>query len=124
MKNITFMHISEFCLNSNCIRRFRKNINKKKKTKKTKKKTTTLSIIYEGGSISNQPNLFPVEIHLFCFDVIALLCDALRPTVFKCHQPRTEKVRVLSIDPLLNCLHDFFIRPEMKSTDILFQGWE
>ena len=27
---------------------------------------------YEGESISNQPNLFPVEIHLFCFDVIAL----------------------------------------------------
>ena len=29
-------------------------------------------IIYEGESISNQPNLFPVEIHLFVFDVIAL----------------------------------------------------
>ena len=28
--------------------------------------------IYEGESISNQPNLFPVEIHLFFFDVIAL----------------------------------------------------
>ena len=27
---------------------------------------------YEGESISNQPNLFPVEIHLFFFDVIAL----------------------------------------------------
>ena len=29
---------------------------------------------YEGESISNQPNLFPVEIHLFLhvFDVIAL----------------------------------------------------
>ena len=26
---------------------------------------------YEGESISNQPNLFPVEIHLFFFDVIA-----------------------------------------------------
>ena len=26
----------------------------------------------EGESISNQPNLFPVEIHLFFFDVIAL----------------------------------------------------
>ena len=29
-------------------------------------------LIYEGESISNQPNLFPVEIHLFFFDVIAL----------------------------------------------------
>ena len=28
--------------------------------------------IYEGESISNQPNLFPVEIHLFFFDVFAL----------------------------------------------------
>ena len=28
--------------------------------------------IYEGESISNQPNLFPVEIHLFFFNVIAL----------------------------------------------------
>ena len=28
--------------------------------------------IYEGESISNQPNLFPVEIHLFFFDLIAL----------------------------------------------------
>ena len=28
--------------------------------------------INEGESISNQPNLFPVEIHLFFFDVIAL----------------------------------------------------
>ena len=27
---------------------------------------------YEGESISNQPNLFPVEIHLFFFDAIAL----------------------------------------------------
>ena len=27
---------------------------------------------YEVESISNQPNLFPVEIHLFSFDVIAL----------------------------------------------------
>ena len=27
---------------------------------------------YEGESISNQPYLFPVEIHLFFFDVIAL----------------------------------------------------
>ena len=27
---------------------------------------------YEGESISNQPNLFPVELHLFFFDVIAL----------------------------------------------------
>ena len=27
---------------------------------------------YEGESISNQPNLFPVEIRLFFFDVIAL----------------------------------------------------
>ena len=27
---------------------------------------------YEGESISNQPNLFPVEIHLFFFNVIAL----------------------------------------------------
>ena len=27
---------------------------------------------YEGESISNQPNLFPVEIHLFFLDVIAL----------------------------------------------------
>ena len=76
-------------------------------------------LIYEGESICNQTNLFPVEIHLFFFDVIALPCDALRPTVFKCHQPRTEKVRVLSINPLLNCRH-FFIRPEMKSTNILF----
>ena len=74
--------------------------------------------------ISNQPNLFPVEIHLFFFDVIALYYDALRPTVFKCHQPRTENVKVLSIDPLLNCRPDFFIRPEMKSPDILFEVWE
>ena len=28
--------------------------------------------MYEGESISNQPNLFQVEIHLFFFDVIAL----------------------------------------------------
>ena len=27
---------------------------------------------YKGESISNKPNLFPVEIHLFFFDVIAL----------------------------------------------------
>ena len=27
---------------------------------------------YEGESIGNQPNLFPVEIHVFFFDVIAL----------------------------------------------------
>ena len=48
----------------------------------------------------------------------------LKTYIFKCHQPRTEKVRVLSIDPLLNCRHDFFVRPEMTSTDILFQVWE
>ena len=29
-------------------------------------------VLYESESISNQPNLFPVEIHLFFFDVIAL----------------------------------------------------
>ena len=28
--------------------------------------------LYEGESISKQPNLFPVESHLFFFDVIAL----------------------------------------------------
>ena len=27
---------------------------------------------YEGESITNQPNLYPVEIHLFFFDLIAL----------------------------------------------------
>ena len=32
----------------------------------------TAKYMYEGESISNQPNLFPVEIHLFFFDVIAL----------------------------------------------------
>ena len=31
-----------------------------------------LEFSYEGESISNQPNLFLVEIHLFFFDVIAL----------------------------------------------------
>ena len=79
------------------------------------------SRIYEGESISNQPNLFLVEIYLFFFDEIALLCDALILTVFKCHQPRTEKVRVLSFDPFFSCCHDFFVRPEMTSTDILFK---
>ena len=34
--------------------------------------TLFLIYIYEGESISNQPNLFPVEIHLLFFDVIAL----------------------------------------------------
>ena len=29
-------------------------------------------VIYESESISNQSNLFPVEIHLFFFNVIAL----------------------------------------------------
>ena len=35
---------------------------------------TSAELIYEGGggSISNQPTLFPMEIHLFFFDVIAL----------------------------------------------------
>ena len=28
--------------------------------------------LYEGEAISNQPNIFPVVIHLFFFDVIAL----------------------------------------------------
>ena len=28
--------------------------------------------VYKGESISNQPKLFPVEVHLFFFDVIAL----------------------------------------------------
>ena len=32
----------------------------------------TVFNMYEGESISNQPNLFPVEMHLFSFDVIAL----------------------------------------------------
>ena len=32
----------------------------------------TLPSTYESESISNQPNLFPIEIHLFFFDVIAL----------------------------------------------------
>ena len=83
-----------------------------------------LAVRYEGESISNQPNLFPVEIHNFFSDVIVLLCDALRPLVFKCHQPRTEKVRFFSIDLVLKCRHDFFVRPEMTSTDILFQVWD
>ena len=34
--------------------------------------TEKTKTIYEGESISNQPYLFPVEIHLFFFDVIAL----------------------------------------------------
>ena len=83
-----------------------------------------LEFLYEGESIINEINLFLVEIHLFFFDVIALWCDPLRPTVFTCHQSRMEKVRVLSADPLLSCRHDFFVRPEMTSTDILFQIWE
>ena len=29
-------------------------------------------LVYEGESISKQPNLFSVKIHLFFFDVIAL----------------------------------------------------
>ena len=29
-------------------------------------------MVYKGESTSNQPNLFPVEIHLFFFDVVAL----------------------------------------------------
>ena len=35
--------------------------------------------------------------------------------------PELKKIRVLSIDPLLNCRHDFFVRPEMTSTGILTQ---
>ena len=35
----------------------------------------------------------------------------------------TENVRALSTDPLLNCRHDFFVRPAMKSTDILFASF-
>ena len=35
-------------------------------------KSLTFKYFYEGESISNQPNLFLVEIHLFFFDVIAL----------------------------------------------------
>ena len=31
-----------------------------------------MTSLYEGESISNQPNLFQVEIHLFFFIVIAL----------------------------------------------------
>ena len=49
-----------------------------------------VSFRYEGESISNLPNLFPVESYLFFFNVIALLFDASRPTVFKYHLPRTE----------------------------------
>ena len=37
-----------------------------------KKKCNCSVTIYEGESISNQPNLFLVEIHLFFFDVVAL----------------------------------------------------
>ena len=33
---------------------------------------TNISLRYEGESISNEPNLFPVEIHLFFFDVTVL----------------------------------------------------
>ena len=29
-------------------------------------------LFYEGESVNNQPNLFPVEIYLFFIDVIAL----------------------------------------------------
>ena len=85
--------------------------------------TPIFVINYEGESIRNRSNLFPVEILLFFFDVIALKCDALKPTVFKCHQPRIAKVRVLSIDPLINFRQDFFVRPEMTLTDILYQDW-
>ena len=77
---------------------------------------------YEGESIKKQPNLFLSEIDLFFFNVIALYNDALGPTVFQCHQPRTEEARVLVSDPLLNCRHDFFVGPEMTSTDILFSS--
>ena len=35
------------------------------------RKNTTFDC-YKGESISNQPNLFPVEIYLFFFEVIAL----------------------------------------------------
>ena len=57
------------------------NTEKKKKTKPIQKKSATRLVLagvfyidqdYEGESISNQPNLFPVEIHLFFFNVIAL----------------------------------------------------
>ena len=78
-------------------------------------------INYESESIKSQPNLFLGQIDLFFFDVIALWNDALGPTVFQCHQPRTEEARVLVYDPLLNCRHDFFVGPEMTSMDILFQ---
>ena len=78
-------------------------------------------IMYEGELIRNHPNLFPVEIHLFFFDVIALECRILRSTVFKCHQPRTKNVRVLSIGPLLNSRHAFFVRPEMTSMIFFFK---
>ena len=33
---------------------------------------TLKGLVCEGESISNQPNLFPVGIHIFFFDVIAL----------------------------------------------------
>ena len=41
--------------------------------------------------------------------------------MFQCHQPITEEARVLVSDPLLNCSHDFFVGPEMTSTDIFFK---
>ena len=40
--------------------------------KQTESLKSSLLYKYEGVSISNQPNLFPVEIHLFFFVVIAL----------------------------------------------------
>ena len=46
---------------------------KKKQTNKTSYRgVCIIQYTYEGGSISNQPNLFPVEIHLLFFDVIAV----------------------------------------------------
>lgn len=58
-------------------------------------------------SISNQSNLLSIEVHLVFFDAIALLCDALGPSVFKYHQDRIEKLAAPSSDLLLDCLNDF-----------------
>ena len=43
-----------------------------KEKQRKKEINNTEEIKYEGESISNQSNLFPVEIHLFLLGVIAL----------------------------------------------------
>ena len=71
-------------------------------------------------SISDLSTLLLFQINRLFYYMINPQHDIHDLMVFQCHHPRTEELRALCFNPIVNHRFDFFIRPELASMIFFF----